>query len=193
MNSRIKELHDKLDLQNREARMLADRASANLQLEYNKVFDKDSKLAKAIANAENASCYQVNECGEVESWYRYPDLADIPEEARPYFETWLAGMGAMGVDWKNDALLVNHGESIMIQDDVSRDNGVWLAGKCIVAESEYLDTNGDVDATKRNALIEAYMERTGYFPGVFRVSRYGDVSFVRTNPKPSASNAQTKE
>jgi hypothetical protein len=67
----------------------------------------------------------------------------------------------------------------VVQDDAGRDNGVYLADKCIINESEYKN-DGEVDETKRNALIEAYMEKMGYFPGVFRRDRDGSVYSVKT-------------
>ncbi len=82
-------------------------------------------------------------------------------------------------DWKNDTLSMSQGESIIIQDDTRRDNGVWLNGKRVIDESEY-KVDGEVDETNRNRLIEAYMTETGFFPGVFRCDSHGNIFLVNT-------------
>ena len=60
-------------------------------------------------------------------------------------------------------------------------NGVWLNSKCIIEESSYTDDDGEVNETKRNALIEAYMDKSGFFPGVFRTDSHGNVFAIKTN------------
>lgn len=180
MNTKIETLLAELNDNCRNA----DAIKAKLQKEYDKVFDDSKALAKAIANAENASMYQIGEDGEVESWFRFSGLSDF-HECREYFETWLLESHCMMVDWDNDCFLYSQGESLIIQDDARnrRDNGVWLSGKQIIEESEYRDDDGEVDESKRNELIEAWMEKNGYFPGVFRVDNYGNVSHVNTQKK----------
>lgn len=178
MNKRIKDLTEQLDRTLVLQRDKVAKLQTALQQEYNKIFDDSAKLKKALADAENASMYQLNENGEVESWWRYHDLSDY-SECKEYFENWVSEYG-FRVDWDNECLLLGQGESIFIQDDTRRDNGVWLNGKCIIDESEYKSEDGEVNEEKRNELIEKYMERTGYFPGVFRVTQYGDVFPVKT-------------
>lgn len=55
----------------------------------------------------------------------------------------------------------------------------------MIPERDYKSDGEDVDVIKRNALIEAYMERSGYFPGVFRVDQRGNVSLVDTKNSPA--------
>lgn len=156
-----------------------------IQAEYNKVFDDSKTLAKAISNAESASMYQQGYDGEIESWFRFDGLREF-QECRDEFEAWLSDNYCMRVDWDNDCLLVSQGDdNLIIQDDSyrSRDNGVWQSGKRVIAESEYRNEGDDVDEEKRNALIEAHMEKTGYYPGVFRVTQHGDVFEVSTLKK----------
>jgi hypothetical protein len=100
MNSKIKELNKKLNNANQGAAEI----EKELQKEWNKVFDDSAKLKKAIADAECASLYQLNEDGEVESWWRYRDLLDIPEDAREYFETWISEYG-ITVNWDDESLM----------------------------------------------------------------------------------------
>ena len=150
-----------------------------LQIEYSKYFDSLKPLVKELNNAECSSEYQMGPDGEIESWFRVSMLADF-EECREYFETWISDRH-FRIDWDNDCFLYSQGECIVIQDDTRRDNGVWLNGKVIVAESYYRDEDTrEVNEAERNRLIEAYMEREGYYPGVFRVTQYGDVFPVDT-------------
>jgi len=177
VNSKIKNLLLELE----STRTSRESIESKLQLEYDAVFNDSKTLAKAISNAENASEYGTDENGEIYSWYRFAGLSDYAD-CRTYFENWLSETHCMGVDWDNDCLTLNQGESFIIQDDSdrSRDNGIYLNSKCIINESEYRDESGDVDEIKRNKLIEKHMTDSGFFPGVFRVTRYGDVFSVNT-------------
>lgn len=178
MNSKIKELQEKLNgLYNDKQSIIG-----KLQLEYNKVFDDSKTLEKAIANAEQASMYQFDEYGEVQSWYRFDGLKEF-KDCKEYFEIWLSENHNMTVNWDNDCLLYSQGESLIIQGSHGRDNGVWLGSKRVIDEKEYKDDNGKVDIEKRNELIEKYMEKSGYFPGVFRTDYYGNVYPVNTQKK----------
>lgn len=177
MNKRINELN----LQLAANRVNSELIREKIQKEYDTVFNDLLSLKKAISNAESASQYQGNEAGEIESWYYFPGLSDFLD-CREYFENWLSEHHCMFVDWKNECLLFPQGESIIIQDDCRHksDNGVWLNHKQIIEETEYLDDSGQVNEAKRNELIESYMEKSGFFPGVFRVDNYGNVSYIKT-------------
>jgi hypothetical protein len=182
-NNKIMELRAKLDDVKKLTQQQTDSIAQELQKEYNKVFDDSKDLTKAIANADNSSMYQQGNYGEIESWFRYSKLADYAD-CREYFETWLSDRSCMRVDWDNDCLIVGHGDdNIIIQDEHGRDNGVWQGSKLIISESEYKNDDGEVNEAKRNALIEAHMEKTGYFPGVFRLTYHGDVYLVQTKSK----------
>ena len=184
MNKKIENLLAELSSNTKHATSI----KAKLQAEYSAMFDDSKALQKAIANAEQASEYQMGEDGEIESWFRFGGLSDF-QECREYFETWLQETHGMRVDWDNDCLLNFQGEALIIQDDSRnrRDNGVWLSGKLVISESDYLDESNEVDEAKRNGLIEAWMESNGYFPGVFRVDYYGNVFFVNTHSKAVAN------
>lgn len=151
---------------------------AKIQIECNAVFEASEFVKRAVASAENSNQYQLDSNGEVESWVRVNGLADF-EKYKAQFETWLAEQHCMHVDWTNEALLMNQGESIIINEE---DGGVYLGHKCIVRVSEYRteDRDTDTEESKRNDLIEAYMQKEGFFPGVFRVTQYGDAFFVNT-------------
>jgi len=175
MNTAIKNLLDQIHSETANITKLQEK----LQKEYNRVFSDSETLNKAISNAENSSEYQFGRYGDIESWYRFSGLSDYAE-CREYFETWLSEKHCMRVDWENDCLIVSHGDdNILIQDDTRHDNGVWQSGKLIIDESEY-KSDGEVNEVKRNALIEAHMEKSGYFPGVYRTKRSGGVYAVNT-------------
>lgn len=148
-----------------------------LFIQWQKIFENDSQLMKDLRNAENASLYEANEDG-LYSLYRAISLENYIE-CKEYLEQFVSDYG-LSVNWKDSCLMNYLGDdNIMIQDDTRRDNGVWQGHKLIIEESEYIENN-EVDENKRNALIEAHMEKTGNFPGVFRITQYGDVTFVKT-------------
>jgi hypothetical protein len=150
---------------------------AQLQSEFNKVFDKMPELQAAISQVQDSQEYSFDSLGEVVSWLRF-DFSPF-SDCLDYLQGYLSETHCIYTDLNNDCLTYSQGESIVVQDDAGRDNGVYLADKCIINESEYKN-DGEVDETKRNALIEAYMEKTGYFPGVFRCDRGGRVYSVKT-------------
>ena len=154
-----------------------------LQLEYNKVFDDSTLLRDAIAAAEkqdDGQRYQFNAFGEIEYWHRFYELSQF-EDCKEYLESWLSDRtGFFYIDWQNDCLLIPQGGCFVINDD----GDVYDSDshKVIVDASDYT-VDGEADIAKRNALIEAYMEKTGYYPGVFKADYYGNVFPVNTQAK----------
>lgn len=179
--NKINELKAKLAKLANEA---AD-TETEMQTEYNKVFD-DSALVKAIVSkieSGTSDGYQFDEAGEIEAYTRIKELSEFDDEAKPYLSEYIRDNTCARIDWNNDCALVSlGGDEIIIQDENGRDNGVWMNHKRIIDESEYKDDDG-VNEAKRNELIEAYMERTGYFPGVFRVDYHGNIEPVSTLAK----------
>jgi hypothetical protein len=192
MNSKIKSLTQDLERLESESATRARAVREALQKEWEKVFEDSGKLQKAIENAEQACQYQFDRYGEIEAWYYFPDLSDY-SDCREYFETWLQESHCLNVEWDSNCLLRSEGpDCLIVQDDTryGRDNGVWQNGRCVIPESDYKNEDGDVDEVKRNALIESHMERTGYFPGVFRTDQHGNVFPVNTKPKEGTDNAE---
>ena len=181
MNRKINALLESLNSASTEYQRGRQTIEAELQAECNKVFENDKALQTALSNLEMASEYSADRHGEIVRWYRYAGLSDVLPELRDYLDNYVSDH-CVSIDWDNECLQMNEGDVIIIQDDTRHDNGVWLSGKLIIDESEYKD-DGEVDELKRNQMIEAYMERTGYFPGVFRVDSYGNVSHVNTQTK----------
>lgn len=154
-----------------------------IQNEIQKILDvqfkKDKYIQKQVKDLENSNKYTMNELGDVEQWLGF----ELPEKFKTfedYFSTWLNDQGYY-YDSKNDCLLCSHGDdNIMIQAEHGRDNGVWQGHKIIIKESEYKNEENEVDEKLRNELIEKHMEKTGHFPGVFRVTYHGDIYPVNT-------------
>lgn len=172
MNKTIKALNKKL------SKSIGDisEIKSQLQVEWNKVFDDCTAVKTMVAKVENSNEYRTDQYGEIES-YVYLNTSDF-KDCMAYFKNYM--MEFHFIQFDGDCLSYSQGESITIQDDTRRDNGVWLNGKCIIDESEYKDDT-EVNETKRNELIEAYMEKHGYFPGVFRADSHGNVFPVSTH------------
>lgn len=177
MNSKIKALNKKLS----EVAGNAADIETQLQVEWNKVFDDMTQLRKAVNALECSDDYATNEYGDIISWTRF-DTSDF-KDCQNYLKEYMRDSYCVDVDFQNDALSMSHGDdNLIIQDDSrhSRDNGVWQSHKQIIAESDYKTEDGEIDETKRNELIEAYMEKTGHFPGVYRIDYHGNVFSVNT-------------
>ena len=150
---------------------------------WTKIFDNDKQLQKDAENAQNASEYGADETG-IYSWYRVKTNLEDFAGCRDFLENWLSDNYCLTIDWENDCFVSWQGDdNLMIQDDTRRDNGVWQSGKLVIDETEYKDEDGEIDIEKRNSLIEEHMEKTGCFPGVFRITQYGDVFHVNTQTK----------
>lgn len=183
-NKAIETLQEKLDRLASETKLTTEQ----LQLEYNKVFDTDGELRKAIAACETSNEYGMDEYGmdeygEIYSRTRF-DTSDY-QSVRDYLDTWLSEQYCVSIDWQNGALLSRQGDCITINDCYGRDNGnVYYEGKIIVNSKQYRDSEtGEMDTGVRNALIEAWMEQHGTFPGVFRCTEHGDIFPVNTQAK----------
>lgn len=181
MNKTINKLTTELNEVNDNYANKREKIKQKLQVAYNKLFDHDIELTKALLNLESASEYGADAEG-IYRWFRFSGLYDIPEAAREFFETYIQDNHYATVDWTNSCFMTYEGDAITIQDDSRHrsDNGVWFNHKQIFKESDYINEENEVDETKRNALIETYMENTGYFPGVFRIDQHGNVFYVNT-------------
>lgn len=138
---------------------------------------KDWKvLQDAIKALDTTSDYGSDE-GGIYSWVRF-ETSEVPEHTRDYLDAYLSDYG-IHLDYKNDSLMSFQGECITVQDDTRFDNGVYDSHQLIIDPSEYTE-NGDIDEDKRDYLIETYMDKTGCYPGVFHVTRNGDVYLIPT-------------
>lgn len=170
MNSQINALKARYDsLEVDQAQI-----SMELQIEYDKVFAAMPFIQDAVTKLESSTDYTWSD-GDIASYLRI-DLSDF-RTCREYFDTYMRDTHCVDIDWNNDCLLYNQGPCIVINDGdvLDQESNEWFIGK-----DAYKDDDGHLDLPKRNALIEAYMERTGYYPGVFETDGHGNISFVNT-------------
>lgn len=134
---------------------------------------KTNEDVRKIVDLQNQkpNGYQFNIFGEVEAWYRVKvdldQFKDVKEYLKIYIQDYTCGI----LDFENDALLIPQGpEEIIINDE----GDIFLGNKLIIEADAYENEE------TRNELIEQYMEKTGYFPGVFRTDYYGNIYQVNT-------------
>jgi hypothetical protein len=174
MNKEIKALNNKLaNISDNEFAIKQE-----LQLAWNKVFDDMSVLRDAITKVEASNEYTWESRGEdICSWIRF-DTKSF-DDCAEYLKEYLRNEHYVEIDFENDALLYSMGPSIIINEDgdvLDQDGDKWFINK-----DDYRDEDsGDLNEGKRNELIEAYMEKTGCYPGVFRTDRHGNVFAVST-------------
>jgi hypothetical protein len=169
--TRINELFEAIGMVETQRATEIRELQKELEVCLRQVWDRDEKLAKELARLEDSNQYGSNENG-IYRWIR-ASLPEIAEREREYFENWLAATTCAYIDWENDAIYTYEGDAIVINED----GDVFMEHKLIIRRKEY-----ESDA-ERNKLIEAYMEKTGYFPGVFRMTQYGDIWPVNTQEK----------
>lgn len=136
---------------------------------FKAIFDDSTALQRNLVNAESASMYGSDSSG-IYSWYRIDTskFSDALDELKEYIED----QGCFTLDVDNECIMNYQGPCIIINDDgdvLDEDSGKWIVSKH--------DYNSE---TERNALIEGWMEKQGYFPGVFHSDRHGNVSLVST-------------
>jgi hypothetical protein len=178
-NEQIELLNGMINQANNRNASIVDEYKKRLRDQWTKIFENDKQLQKDAENALNASKYDIEEDG-IYSWYRVKtNLADY-ESCKDYLENWLSDSYCLQINWKDNCFQNYLGpDCLIIQDDTRRDNGVWQESKLIIDESEYKDDDG-VNVELRNALIEKHMEKTGFFPGVFKVDQYNNIFLVDT-------------
>jgi hypothetical protein len=175
MNKKINELNNVLQA----ADASIEEIRSQLQLAWNDVFKDMTALKDAEASVAQSSDFAWDAHGEIVSWIRF-DLTPF-EDCKEYFANYMREYSYVEVDFKNDILTYSQGPSIVINED--SDVYDQDSGKFILKRKDCLDDDGAFDETKRNALIEEYMEKQGYFPGVFSSDHYGNVFSVSTITK----------
>jgi hypothetical protein len=183
MNEEIETLTLMLERAELEHSHKRDEYKKRLLNQWEKVFENDNQLEKDANNALSASEYGTDENG-IYSWYRVKTDLKTYKDAREYLEEYLSDKYNLTVDWKNDCFVSWQGDdNYIIQDDTRHDNGVWQGHDLIFDQDLYTNEDGTINIQKRNELIEGHMEKEGYFPGVFKVNSYGNVTFIKTNTK----------
>jgi hypothetical protein len=180
MNNNIKTLTEKMNKLRKDQWVQLNDLDGQLQAAWNEVFENDAGLNLSILRLENSREYGADD-GGIYSWTRLSLDCEVDSDSLTYLENYLVDQG-ITLHWDDEAIKSYQGDCLMIYDDTRYENGVWLDARCVIDESEY-KIDGEVDETKRNELIERYMEKTGYFPGVFHCDRHGNVFFVNTKAK----------
>lgn len=149
---------------------------AQLQTAWNEVFQANTQLTNVVTQLEKSTDYSWDKYGEIVSWIRF-DLSDYRDNLE-YFKDYMREYHHVTVDSDSDCLAYSQGPCIVINEDgdVYDQDG----DKFFVSKIDYRDDDGESDYVKRNELIESYMEKSGYFPGVFRSDRHGNVFHVNT-------------
>lgn len=172
MNDTIKRLNQQL------AAIDADRAGIEdkLRTAWGLIFMASESIKTAVSKLEASNEYTWDKFGEIASWIRM-DLSEF-KKCREAFADYMLEEHHTLVDFENDALICSLGPCIVINHDgdVYDQDG----DKFFIKKSDYQDDDGELNEAKRNELIEAYMEKSGYFPGVFRSDYHGNLFAVKT-------------
>lgn len=172
MNKKINKLYDNLQTANITARDVVASAEEKLQLALNEVFDRDNELNDTIKQMDNSSDYIGNEYGEISTWMRF----EIPEHYEKYteqLEHWIEENYCYRYDKNHECLLNFQGDCIVI----NHEGDIFLGHECIINNDDYSSREEGC------ALIEEYMEKSGYFPPVLEANYYGNLSYVNTRPE----------
>lgn len=157
-------------------------AEIELQLQeaWNKVFADSTKIRDAVALLYKSNDYAWFEHDELCCYISF-DVSDF-RDSRQWFTEYMREHEHVEVDWENDALTRGIGPAIVINshgDVYDQDSG-----KFFVSKNDYREEGtGELNEGKRNELIEAYMKRLGYYPGVFESYNGGSVFLVDTRSK----------
>lgn len=167
MNDAIVKLKQELTTNHAACAGIQDR----IQAEYNKVFDQDADIQDAIKALESGGEYTTDKYGDIQRWIRFE--TEKYKDCLYELGNYLLENHCMYLDSVNDCIQSSEGESLVINDD----GDIFLGNKVVIHSDEY-ETESE-----RNRLIEEYMEKSGYYPGVFRHDRNGNVSIVNTQSK----------
>lgn len=170
---KINKMQAKIDALKTANAQRLDLITADLQVEYNKLFSKHRKLQAAIKALDKSNKLELDEADEVFQWVRL-DLSQFSAESLPFLKSYLNDDLSIEIDIPHENLKYRLGPSLII----NADNGDVYdqdADKNVLEGSDY------TSKAERNALIETYMKRTGYYPGVYVVDREGSVKHINTN------------
>lgn len=167
MNQKINKLLETIKTQNKNHSDAISCIKEKIQAELNPIFESDAELKTDIEKHESSLEYMASgDYPLVDKWsqaYSISKYSDFIE----YLETYLE---FIYIDLKNECFISCDGEAII----VNQDGDIFLGGKLIFNSDSY---NSE---TKRNKLIEDYMESSGYFPNTFYQDHYGNLSLIKT-------------
>jgi hypothetical protein len=166
-NTFIRKLKTELDQVNANKAELI----ARIQREYEVIFEDHSSLRHAMNKVQMST-----ELTHVEGddWYhvfvRY-DLSKF-KDVKEYLTEYLRGHYNIEPDFENNTLHTTIGPAILIQFD-------WRDGYTAYDQdsNKIIASNKVEDDLVKD--IEAYMDKSGYYPAVISVDTYGNPSYVR--------------
>lgn len=164
MNKTIRALNKELLM----AQEHVEEIDTALQEAYNEVFELDHKLRDVITKLESSQDYMLNAFGEVTAMLHFS--FDPYKGHEKYLTEYLREYHCVDTDVANDCLFYDQGPSIIIGEtgrvyDQDTDKMILQASDYEIKDAgEWIQ-----DVAKRNQLIEAYMAKRGYYPGVFRL------------------------
>lgn len=157
-----KAIQDLIEQENEAFVLAMDVVSPKIQALVNKL--NDSNELTSVENDEYFHTFTKANLSE------FIDVKD--ESQKELFTTYMDEQHDITVDFKYDCVSQCVGPSIIINeqgDVLDEDNGKWIIG--------WADYDSEV---KLKELIEAHMEKTGCFPSVIKVDRYGNGKYFNT-------------
>ncbi len=147
-----------------------------IRAEWRKLIKASPSVAKAITEVESSTEYGWDSSGEICRFSWPGGLLEPFDTACP--DVLREHLGDHCAYLEHGQLQMTEGDAIII----NHKGDVFMTGErgAFIRREEYTDVDGNQDEAKRNALIEAHMEKTGYFPGVFRTDVHGNVFHVNT-------------
>ncbi len=172
MNNKIRTLIEKLNSVKAESQNHIFELDRQLQTEYNKEFSRDKLLSKMVKRLQKSDALELGPNG-IYQWISF----DVSEYSNclDYLKAYLDETYCIRIGEHNDSLELDVGPSLTInhRGDVFDED----SGKFAINAHDYKNVS------ERNALIEAYMEKTGHFPGVYSVDSYSNVTTADTQKK----------
>lgn len=156
-----------------EVTALKNRARAIFSAELEAKQDIINKMTQALDSTEELTTVRNDEY--YHRWIRadFSQLIDTDDELqRELLEEYFSDNHCAYVDFENDCLTTAEGPCILINHDgdvLDQDSGKWFISK-----------NDYETVEERNALIEAYMEKSGCFPSVISVDYHGNAVYTST-------------
>jgi hypothetical protein len=178
MNRKIEQLKTKLKMAESEYATNVTNVRNELNAEWFKIFEKSPVLKVDFKRLEESNQYGSDESGIysfIHLTYAIPD----DESGKSAFSDYVAEHGYY-YQSEHNALLNRQGECIIINED----GDIFLAecgnSKLIIGQDAYIE-HSEFNIDLRNELIETWMDKNGYFPGVFREDRHGNIFPVNTH------------
>lgn len=176
LNDIKEEIESTKEKTNKEIETLKEKASSL----FSKLMDKKEKAIDAMVSALDNS-KDLTGVPNDEYFHRFArtdfsKLIDTKDEfQKELLSDYLSENHCIYVDFENDCVTTAEGPCILINhkgDVLDQDSGKWFISKKDYETEE-----------ERNKLIEAYMEKSGFFPSVIEVDYHGNAFYRSTLAK----------